>query len=107
MFKAAVLLSQQYNITIEGKYLEWQTEQIGGNTIDALSGTYQTISASNIVGIVGPEFSRETPFIADLAQKVGIPVISYTTTAFDLSNRNTYHAFDHTVPSDYSSATAM
>ncbi|CAF2891637.1 unnamed protein product [Rotaria sp. Silwood2] len=107
MFKAAVLLSQQYNITIEGKYLESQTEQMGGNTIDALSATYQTISASNIVGIVGSEFSREPPFIADLAQKVGIPVISYITTAFGLSNRNTYHAFDHTVPSDYSFATAM
>ncbi len=107
MFKAAILLSQQYNITIEEQLIDWQTAQTGGNAIGALSSTCQVISTSNIVGIVGPAFSRETPIIADFANKIGIPVVSYAATAPDLSDRNVYHALYRTVPSDYSAAMAI
>ncbi|CAF1174440.1 unnamed protein product [Didymodactylos carnosus] len=107
MFKAAVLLSQQYNITIEGQFIERQVAQTGGNAIDAVSSTCQVISASNIVGIVGPGLSRETPIIADFAERVGIPVISYSATDPDFSDRNAYPAFYRTVPSDNAAASAI
>ncbi|CAF1228222.1 unnamed protein product [Didymodactylos carnosus] len=107
MFKAAVLLSQQYNITIEGQFIEWQVIQTGGTAINAISSTCQAISASNIVGIVGPGLSRETLIIADFAEKVGIPVVSYSATDPDLSDRNAYPAFYRTVPSDNAAASAI
>ncbi|CAF2778782.1 unnamed protein product [Rotaria sp. Silwood2] len=67
MFKAAVMVSQQYNITIEGQLIEWQSVETGGNTINALTKACQALSISNIVGIVGPQLSREAHLIADLA----------------------------------------
>ncbi|CAF1624038.1 unnamed protein product, partial [Rotaria sp. Silwood1] len=39
MFKSAVLLSQQYNMKIEGQSIEWQSAETNGNIIDALSKT--------------------------------------------------------------------
>ena len=107
MFKAAILLSQQYNITIQGQFIGWQSAQTGGDVINALSDTCQSISTSNIVGIVGPAFSRESLFIAPFAAKIGIPVISYAATDPDLSDRNTYPAFYRTVPSDNTAALAI
>ncbi|CAF0955125.1 unnamed protein product [Didymodactylos carnosus] len=107
MFKAAVLLSQQYNITIEGQFIEWQAAQTGGNAIDALSSTCQAISTSNIVGIVGPALSRETPIIADFTDRVGIPAVSYGATDPDFSDRNAYPSFYRTVPSDNAAALAI
>ncbi|CAF3473605.1 unnamed protein product [Rotaria sp. Silwood1] len=107
MFKAAVLLSQQYNITIDGQFIEWQVEQTSGKAINAMSGTCQAVSASNIVGIVGPVLSRETPIIAEFGERVGIPVISHAATDPDLSDRNAYPAFYRTVPSDNAAAIAI
>ncbi|CAF4780718.1 unnamed protein product [Rotaria sp. Silwood1] len=107
MFKAALLLSQQYNITIDGQFIAWQVEQTSGKAINAMSSTCQAASASNIVGIVGPVLSRETPIIAEFGERVGIPVISYAATDPDLSDRNAYPAFYRTVPSDNAAATAI
>ncbi|CAF1139634.1 unnamed protein product, partial [Rotaria sordida] len=73
MFKAAVLLSQQYNITIDGQFIDWQVAQTYGKTINAMSSTCQAISSSQIVGIVGPTLSRETPIIAEFGERIGIP----------------------------------
>ncbi|CAF5124887.1 unnamed protein product, partial [Rotaria sp. Silwood1] len=67
----------------------------------------QAASISNIVGIVGPVYSRESPIIADFGERVGIPVISYAATDPDLSDRNAYPAFYRTVPSDNAAATAI
>ncbi|CAF4346115.1 unnamed protein product, partial [Adineta steineri] len=50
MFKAAILLSQLYNITIDGKYIEWQTIQTGGDLMDSLSSTCRILPNSSIVG---------------------------------------------------------
>ncbi|CAF4881361.1 unnamed protein product [Rotaria sp. Silwood1] len=107
MFKSAVLLSQQYNMKIEGQFIEWQSAETNGNIIDALSKTCQALSYSNIVGIVGPGLSREAHLVADFGKTIGIPVISYSVTDPDLSNRNVYRNFYRTVPSDNSTALAI
>ena len=100
MFKAAVVLAQQYNMTVDGQLIDWQMEQTGGIVIDALKRTCRAVSGSNIIGIVGPSLSREATIIAPFADTIGIPVISYAATAPDLSNRQAYPAFFRTVPSD-------
>ena len=100
MFKAAVLLSQQYGITIDGQLLSWQTISTSGNAISALDSTCQAVSSSSIVGIVGPGLSREAHMIAPFAEIVGIPMVSYGATDPDLSNRDAFPALHRTVPSD-------
>ncbi|CAF5150973.1 unnamed protein product, partial [Rotaria sp. Silwood1] len=107
IFKSAVLLSQQYNMKIEGQSIEWQSAETNGNIIDALSKTCHALSYSNIVGIVGPGLSREAHLVADFGKTIGIPVISYSVTDPDLSNRNVYRNFYRTVPSDNSTALAI
>jgi ABC-type amino acid transport substrate-binding protein len=107
MFQAAVLLSQLYNITIEGQSIGWQSVQTGGDVMNAFSNTCLQISTSNIVGIVGPAFSRESHFISTFAAKIGIPVISYASTDPELSDRNAYSAFYRTVSSDNAAALAI
>ncbi|CAF2909700.1 unnamed protein product [Rotaria sp. Silwood2] len=107
MFRSAVLLSQQHNITIEGQFIGWQSAETNGNIIHALSKTCQALSYSNIVGIIGPGLSREAHLIADFGKTIGIPVISYSVTDPDLSNRNVYRNFYRTVPSDNSTALAI
>ncbi|CAF1516821.1 unnamed protein product, partial [Rotaria sordida] len=107
MFKAAIILSQTYNITIGEQFIGWQTVQTDANAISALRSTCLAISSSNIVGIVGPVSSREANFIADFAETVSIPVISYAATNPDLSDRNTYRVFYRTVPSDNVAAVAI
>ncbi|CAF3567751.1 unnamed protein product [Rotaria sp. Silwood1] len=86
MFKAAVLLSQQYNITIDGQFIEWQSVETNGNVIDVLSKACQALSISN---------------------SVGIPVISYSVTDPDLSDRNVYTNFYRIAPSDNLAALAI
>ncbi len=107
MFKAAILLSQQYNITIEGQFIGWQSVQTGGDVMTAFRSSCIVMSTSNIVGIVGPAFSRESIVIALFAKSVGIPVISYSATDLELSDRNTYSTFYRTVPSDNAAALAI
>ncbi|CAF1226955.1 unnamed protein product [Rotaria sp. Silwood1] len=107
MFKAAILLSQQYHLTIEGQSIGWQTAETSGNVINALSSTCRAISTSNIVGIVGPALSREAHVIAHFAKAIGIPVISYSATDPDLSDRNIYSTFYRTVPSDNTAALSI
>ncbi|UJR38814.1 hypothetical protein I4U23_031479 [Adineta vaga] len=110
MFQAAILLAQKYNITIEGQYIEWQSEQTGGNIMDALRDTCQAVSSSSsstIAGIVGPAYSREAQQIGNFGNRIGLPVISYSATDSELSNRNDYPTFYRTVPSDDIAAIAI
>ncbi len=107
MFIAAILLSHQYNITVGGQFIGWQSVETGGDAIGDLRSSCLVISASNIVGIVGPGYSRESQVIAPFAKTIGIPVISYSSTDPELSDRNTYPAFYRTVPSDNSAALAL
>ena len=107
MFKAALLLSQQFNITIDGQLIGWQTAQTGGTIIGALSNTCQAVSTSNIIGIVGPSLSRESPIISAVAKTVGIPTVSYSATSPALSDKVAYPSFYRTVPSDSAAALAI
>ncbi|CAF4788597.1 unnamed protein product [Rotaria sp. Silwood1] len=107
MFRAAIILSQQYNITIDGQFIGWQLEETNGNIINALSKSCQAVSRSNIVGIVGPGLSREAHLIADFGKTIGIPVISPSVTDPDLSDHNAYPNFYRIVPSDNSRALAI
>ena len=104
MFQAAVVLAQQYNITVEGQLIGWQVERTGGVAIDALKQTCRAVIDSNIIGIIGPGLSREAQIIAPFANTIGIPVISPAATAPDLSNRQAYPSFYRTVPSDNAAA---
>ncbi|CAM4922473.1 unnamed protein product [Rotaria socialis] len=107
MFKAAILLSQQFNLTIEGQLIGWQSAITDGDVINTLSSACRAITNSNIFGIIGPALSREAHVIANFAKKIGIPVISYAATDPDLSDRIVYPAFYRTVPSDYTAALSM
>jgi ionotropic glutamate receptor len=107
MFKAAILLSHQYNITIGGEFIGWKSVATGGDVIAALRSSCMAISTSNIVGIVGPGYSREAQVIAPFAAKIGIPVISYAATDPELSDRNAYPTFYRTVPSDNAAALSI
>ena len=107
MFQAAVVLSHRYNMRFEGEFISWQSVQTGGLKINALRSTCEVVSSSNIVGIVGPAFSREAHLIASLAGSIGIPDISQSATNPDLSDRNAYPTFYRTVSSDNAAAIAI
>ncbi|CAF1240102.1 unnamed protein product [Rotaria sordida] len=102
-----MLLSYQYNITIEGEFIGWQAEQTTGDIMNALNITCHAVSVSNVVGIVGPTLSRESHVIAPFGETIGIPVISYSATDPDLSNKNAYSNFYRTVASDFAAAAAL
>ena len=53
MFKAAIILAQQYNITINGHYVGWQTVQTSDEFITALSDLCSFIPTQTIIGIIG------------------------------------------------------
>ncbi|CAF1467025.1 unnamed protein product, partial [Rotaria sordida] len=107
MFKAAVLLSNKYNIKINGNLIGWQSGQTTGNLVDALSDACRSVSQSNIVGIIGPHLSREAVIISPVGQSLGIPVIAYSATSPDLSDKIAYPNFYRTVPSDNIAAKAL
>ena len=107
MFISAILLSQQYNITMERQFMGWKVVRGDGNVMNTLSSTCQLISNSSIVGIVGPSFSTESHVIAPFAAKLGIPVISHAATDPDLSDRQAYPSFYRTVPADNTAALAI
>ncbi|CAF1282241.1 unnamed protein product [Rotaria sordida] len=100
VFKAALVLSRQYNIKIDGEFIGWQAAQTGENAIGALRSTCQAVTTVNIIGIVGPAYSREASIIAAFAHSDNIPAISYAATEHDLSDRNVYPNFYRTVTSD-------
>ncbi|CAF1563952.1 unnamed protein product, partial [Adineta steineri] len=107
MFISAILLSQQYNMTIQGQNISWQAVETGGDPMTALADTCQIISTSNIGGIVGSGLSSESVVIAPFAAKIGIPVVSYASTDPALSDGIVYPTFYRTVPSDNTTALAM
>ena len=107
MFKAAILLSQQYNIKIQGKYIGWQMVETGGDVMNCFKGACKALPNSSIVGIVGPAYSRETDSLAAFAGTINLPVISYSATNTDLSDRSRYKSFFRTVSSDKAAALAM
>ena len=107
LFKSAILLSQRYNLTVDGQFIEYISSQTDSNIINALEDSCEAVSNTNIIGIVGPAFSREAHVIGEFAQRIQIPVISYAATNPDLSSRVAYPTFFRTVPSDNSAALAI
>ena len=107
MFKAAVSLAEAYNITIGGRPIGWRVAQTSDDIITTMEHTCLTVSETNVVGIVGPRLSREAHVISRFAQRIGIPVVSYSATDPDLSDRQTHPAFYRTIPSDASAAEAI
>ncbi|CAF5216886.1 unnamed protein product, partial [Rotaria magnacalcarata] len=90
MFKSGVLLSQENNIKIDEKFIQWQLAETTGNIINTLSKVCQALSNSNIVG---PILSREAHLIADFGKTIRIPVISYSVIDPDLSTFFSYNSF--------------
>ncbi|CAF4372499.1 unnamed protein product [Rotaria sp. Silwood2] len=107
MFKAAVLLSNRYNIKINGNLIGWQSKQSTGSLVDSVSDVCRSVSQLNIVGIIGPELSREAVIIAPVGNSLGIPVIAYSATSPDLSDKSAYPNFYRTVPPDNTAAKVL
>ncbi|CAF0892630.1 unnamed protein product [Adineta steineri] len=107
MFKSAIILAAQHNITIEGEFIGWQSVTTDGDIMHGLRSTCHTTSKSNIVGIVGPYLSRESLVIAPFAASIGIPVISHASTDPTLSDRTAYPTFYRTIPADDTAALAI
>ena len=108
MFKAAIILSQKLNITANGKQFAYRVEDTSGrDVIQTLQCTCQAIEQNQILGIVGPEHSGDAKTVSRLANHVGLPVIGYSTTNPELSNRNLYRTFYRLPPSDATTADAL
>ncbi|UJR16836.1 hypothetical protein I4U23_003735 [Adineta vaga] len=100
MFKSAVILSHQYNIKVQGELIGYKTIESKGDVVTTLADTCRFVTNSTIIGIVGPALSRESQYLSPFLGKIGIPLISYSSTDSQLSDRNTYSSFYRLVPSD-------
>jgi hypothetical protein len=92
MFRAAIVLSQHYNITFQGQFLDYEE-------IITDDDTCQKVSTSNIVGFIGPGYSKEARYLASFAYRLGILSVSYSATSPDLSTIDN-GAFYRVVPSE-------
>ncbi|CAF4071098.1 unnamed protein product [Adineta steineri] len=99
MFRAAILLSQQYNITFQGQHLTYEEILTDNDIMVTFNHTCQKVSTSNIAGFVGPAYSNEARYVASFAYRLGILDVSYSTTSPDLSTIDT-GAFYRVSPSD-------
>jgi ABC-type branched-subunit amino acid transport system substrate-binding protein len=101
MFRAAIILSQKLNKTANGKQFAYRIEHTSGrDVIETLDLTCHAILENEILGIVGPEYSSEAKTLSRFANRAGLPVIGYSTTDPELSNRHAYQTFYRLPPSD-------
>ena len=107
MFKAAISHAETLGITIDGQPIGWQLAETRDDVISTLEYTCLVVSNMNVVGIVGPRLSREAHVISKFGQRIGVPVVSYSATDPDLSDRRVHPAFYRTIPSDASAAKAV
>lgn len=108
MFMSAIILSQQYNMTINGKQFAYRVEETNErDEIDALDRTCLSITQNQILGIVGPTGSNEAKATARLCNRIGLPVVSHSSTAPGLSDRNAYKTFYRMLASDIIMANAL
>jgi ABC-type branched-subunit amino acid transport system substrate-binding protein len=108
MFMSAVLLSQQYNMTVNGKQFAYRLEVTSGrDEIETLDRVCWSISENQILGVVGPTYSSEARTIARFCNRVGIPVIGYSNSDPELSDRNIYQTYYRMMPSDIVTAQAL
>ncbi|CAF3283998.1 unnamed protein product [Rotaria sp. Silwood2] len=99
MFRAAIVLSQQYNITFQGQFLTYEEIITDDDIMVTVDQTCQKVLASNIVGFIGPAYSSEARYLASFAYRLGILSVSYSATSPDLSTIDN-GAFYRVVPSD-------
>ena len=107
MFKAAISHVETLGITIDGQPIGWQLAETRDDVISTLEYTCLAVSNTNVVGIVGPHLSREAQVISKFGERIGVPVVSYSATDPDLSDRRMHPAFYRTVPSDAAAALAI
>ena len=107
MFKAAISIAETLNITFDGRPIGWVIARTGGEASSTLEQTSVAVSGKNVIGIVGPEIADDTHDVSRFAQRIGIPMVSYSATNPTLSDRRMYPNFYRTVPSDYSTALAI
>ena len=105
MSKAAMLLAETYNITVDGQPIGWRVAQTDDEVITALGPTCSTVSTKNVIGIVGSGLCREIRFISQVARRIGIPVVAYD--ASDFFGRQTHPNFYRTGPSGVSAVLAI
>ena len=103
MFKAAILLSLQYNITLQGQYLTYEEILTDNDIMVTINHTCHKVSTSNTVGFVGPVYSSEARYVASFAYRLGILDVSYAATSPGLSNIDT-GAFYRVISSDENTA---
>ncbi|CAF3896228.1 unnamed protein product [Adineta steineri] len=108
MFRTAILLAQRRNMTINGKQIAYHVEETNGrDVIETLDRTCRSIAEYQILGIVGPEYSTEARTVARLGNRVGLPVVGYSTTEPELSDRNAYRTFYRLPPSEVTTARVL
>ncbi|UJR20417.1 hypothetical protein I4U23_023548 [Adineta vaga] len=107
ILQAVILLSQKYNITIEGQFIGWNLVVSEELAMDILGNTCLLLSTSNTVSIVGPSFPIESHVIIPFTSKLGIPAISDVSTDPELSDQNIYPSFYRITPSNNSAASAI
>ncbi|CAF3309520.1 unnamed protein product [Rotaria sp. Silwood2] len=99
MFRAAIILSQQYNITFQGQFLGYEEIITDDDIMGTIDHTCEKVLRSSIVGFVGPADSTEARYLALFAYRLGIISVSYSATSPDLSIIDN-EAFYRVVPSD-------
>ncbi|CAF1065270.1 unnamed protein product, partial [Didymodactylos carnosus] len=82
-------------------------ETSGRDVIEPLDRTFLAILEKKILGIIGPAYSNEAKTVVRFSNRVGIPVIGYSTTDPELSDRVAYSTFYRMAASDIIAAQAL
>ena len=106
MFRAAIILSQQYNIKLQGQFLTYEEITTGNDPMVIVDQICQKVLTSNAYGFVGSAYSSEARYLASFAYRLGISSVSYSATSPDLSNIDN-GAFFRLVPSDENTASSI
>lgn len=106
MFRAAIILSQRYNIKLQGQVLTYGEITTGDDPMIIVDQICQKVPTSNIYGFVGPAYSSEARYLASFSHRLGISSVSYSATSPDLSNIDN-GAFFRVVPSDENAASSI
>lgn len=106
MFRAAILLAQQYNMTFQGEFLGYEELATDHDVTLTVDQTCTKVSESNVVGLVGPAYSSEVRCLASLAHRLRIISVSYSASSPELSTIDT-GSFHRLVASDESTISGI
>ena len=100
-FQVAIELAQKKNIIINERPIYYRIEKtINHDGIEALDCACRAIVENQVLGIVGPAYSSEAKILARLGNRIGLPVVGYSTEETELSDRNVYKTFYRLAPSN-------